>query len=52
MHLARKGLVQVDMRYERNKVGCCGATDTKGEDSVLEPHGLKDIQKIGLVDDV
>ena len=52
MHLARKGLVQVDMRYERNKVGCCGATDTKREDSVPEPHALKDIQKIGLVDDV
>ena len=52
MHLARKGLVQVDMRYERNKVGCCGATDTKRGDSVPEPHALKDIQKIGLVEDV
>ena len=51
MHLAGKRLVQVDMRYERNRVGCCGAIDTKRGDSVPEPHALKDIQKIGLAED-
>ena len=51
MHLAGKGLVKVDMGYERNKVGCCGATDTKRGGSVPEPHALKDIQKIGLAED-
>jgi hypothetical protein len=49
IHLARKGLVKLDMRYERNKVGCCGAT-AKRDDSQPEPHALKDIQKIGLTE--
>lgn len=50
MHLAGKGLVKVDVEYERNKVGCCGATDTHREDSLPQPHALKDIQKIGLTE--
>lgn len=49
MHLARKGWVKLDTRYERNKVGCCGAA-TKRDDSQPEPHALKDIQKIGLAE--
>jgi len=52
MHLTGEGLVKVDVRYERNRVGCCGATDTQREDELPAPHALKDIQKIGLAEDV
>ena len=52
MHLAGEGLVKVDVRYERNRVGCCGATDTQREDDLPAPHAVKDIQKIGLAEDV
>ena len=51
LHLARKGLVKLEMKYERNKVGCCGAADAKGDGTGVEPKVLQDIQKVGLMGD-
>lgn len=48
VHLAEKGLVTLDMHYERNKVGCCGVPDTKRAGVGSRPRALKDIQKIRL----
>ena len=52
MHLAGERLAKVDVRYERNKVGCCGATTTQRAEELPAPRALKDIQKIGLAEDV
>lgn len=42
----------MDVHYERNKVGCCDATATQREDELPAPLAVKDIQKIGLAEDV